>query len=134
MATLQLEKIEQKYLDDIKQASEGKGKVSSVIALGSYAKFLYEIKGERDRAMTFFERMEKACDKEAGEFNIDRNNSEKENSNRSKKAGAKPKRSAEDDPRLQYLSSHCIYLGSFAEFLEDTRQDLDHAEDLYQRV
>ena len=91
MATLQLEKIEQKYLDDIKEASEGRGKVSNVIALGSYAKFLYEIKGERDRAMTFLS-MEKACDKEAGEFNIDRNNGRKENSNRSKKAGAKPKR------------------------------------------
>ena len=44
MTTLQLEKIEETYLSDIKNASDGKGSISNVIALGSYAKFLYEIK------------------------------------------------------------------------------------------
>ena len=58
MTTLQLEKIEETYLSDIKNASDGKGYIN-VIALGSYAKFLYEIKDEKDRAMTFYERMVK---------------------------------------------------------------------------
>ena len=127
MTTLQLEKIEETYLSDIKNASDGKGDISNVIALGSYAKFLYEIKDEKDRAMTFYERMVKACDKEVEEYNINRknNNNKKENTSNNNQM---------DDPKLNYLSSHCIYLGSYAEFLEETRRDVNRAEDLYQRI
>ena len=55
-------------------AAKGKGgRVTPVIALGSYAKFLAEVKNDSDRALTFYTRMEKAIEKGISTVIFDRN-------------------------------------------------------------
>ena len=105
----QLEETEKGYLRDIENAAKGVGKITPVVAIGSYARFLAEIKGDNDRAMTFYERMEKAVGVE-------------------QKAIAEQTKDLDDiDRKLQVVSAHCIYLGSFAQFLAGECNDVDRA-------